>query len=110
MRQAAFFPSGDDAIDPNTYEAIDKIADTIRRLPNPVRLEGHTDSRPIHTARFRSNWELSAARGIAMLELLSTRCNIPRERLADRRLRRHRTAWRPTIPKRDARATAVWTS
>jgi chemotaxis protein MotB len=45
-------------------------------------LEGHTDSRPIHTERFHSNWELSSARGIAMLELLSTRFGIPHERLA----------------------------
>ena len=47
-----------------------------------MRLEGHTDSVPIHTARFRSNWELSAARSIAMLELLSTRFNVARARLA----------------------------
>ncbi|HVX65965.1 MAG TPA: OmpA family protein, partial [Bryobacteraceae bacterium] len=47
-----------------------------------VRLEGHTDSIPIHNSRFRSNWELSAARGIAMLELLHGRCGVPLERLA----------------------------
>jgi chemotaxis protein MotB len=81
LRQATFFPSGEDTIDPATYDSIDKIADTIEKLPNSVRLEGHTDSIPIHTARFRSNWELSAARSIAMLELLSTRYNIPRERM-----------------------------
>ena len=39
-------------------------------VPNPVRLEGYTDSIPIHNSRFRSNWELSSARSIAMLELL----------------------------------------
>ena len=47
-----------------------------------MRLEGHTDSRPIHTARFRSNWELSAARGIAMLELFSGSYGIPKEKLS----------------------------
>ena len=82
LRQATFFPSGEDSIEPNTYPAVEKIADTIRKLPNSVRLEGHTDSVPIHTARFRSNWELSAARGIAMLELLSTKFGIPRDHLA----------------------------
>jgi chemotaxis protein MotB len=82
MAQAAFFPSGDDTIDPNTYAAIDKIAHIFRDSPNPIRLEGHTDSRPIHTARFHNNWELSAARGIAMLDLLSTHFGIPHERLA----------------------------
>jgi chemotaxis protein MotB len=82
LRQAAFFPSGEDSIEPRTFPSVEKIADTIRKLPNSVRLEGHTDSVPIHTAQFRSNWELSAARGIAMMELLSTRFGIPPNHLA----------------------------
>jgi chemotaxis protein MotB len=82
LLQAAFFPSGADGIAPETYPSIQKIAGVIRNLPNPVRLEGHTDSMPIHTARFRDNWDLSAARAIAMLQLLSTRFGIARERLA----------------------------
>jgi chemotaxis protein MotB len=82
MQQAAFFPSGDDTIDPKTYEVIEKIAGIIGNSPNPVRLEGHTDAQPIHTARYPSNWELSAARGISMLHLLSDRFGIPHERLA----------------------------
>lgn len=82
LRQAAFFPSGGDTIAPETYPSLQKVADAIRHLPNPVRLEGHTDSIPIRNARFRSNWELSAARSIAMLELFTTRYKLPRERLA----------------------------
>jgi chemotaxis protein MotB len=49
---------------------------------NPVRLEGHTDSNPIKTARFRSNWELSAARAIAVMEILNERFDLPPERLS----------------------------
>jgi chemotaxis protein MotB len=82
LRQATFFPSGEDAIDPKTYSIVEKIADTIRQLPNSVRLEGHTDSVPIHTARFHSNWELSAARSIAMMELLTGQFAIPPQRMA----------------------------
>ena len=82
LRQATFFPSGGEQVDPATYDSIEKIATTIQKLPNTVRLEGHTDSVPIHTARFRSNWELSAARSIAMLDLLSTRYHISLARLA----------------------------
>ena len=80
--QAAFFPSGDDTIDPGTFETLNKIAALFKNSPNPIRLEGHTDSIPIHTARFRSNYELSCARGISMLEMLSTKYGIPHERLA----------------------------
>lgn len=82
LRQAAFFPSGEDVIEPDSLPILDRIGTTIRDLPNTVRLEGHTDSMPIHTTRFRTNWELSAARAIAMLDTLTSRCNVPRNRLA----------------------------
>jgi chemotaxis protein MotB len=82
LSEAAFFPTGEDTIDPATYPSIEKIAAAVRKLPNPVRLEGHTDSVPIHNARFRSNWELSAARAIAMLNLLTTRFGVDPRRLA----------------------------
>jgi chemotaxis protein MotB len=39
-------------------------------LRNPVRVEGNTDSVPISTGQFRSNWELSTARANAVLEFL----------------------------------------
>jgi chemotaxis protein MotB len=82
LRQAAFFPSGGDDIDPSGFKSIEKIAKTIRELPNPVRLEGHTDSMPIHNERFPSNWELSAARSIAMLQLLTGKYAIPNDRFS----------------------------
>ncbi len=82
LQQATFFPSGEDAIDPATYPSLEKVATAIRQLPNPVRLEGHTDAMPIHTTRFRSNWDLSAARAIAVLDLLNNRFQVPLQRLA----------------------------
>jgi len=82
LREAAFFASGDDAINAGSVPSIGKMAVVLRSLPNPVRLEGHTDSVPIHTERFRNNWELSASRSIAMLELLTTRFEIPGARFA----------------------------
>ena len=82
LKQAAFFPSGDETIEPGTFEAISKIAEIFRNAPNPIRMEGHTDSIPIHTARFDSNYELSCARGISMLKLMSTKFGISHARLA----------------------------
>jgi chemotaxis protein MotB len=82
FKEAATFPSGTDEISPQCYESVGKVASAIRKIPNPVRLEGHTDRVPIHTPRFRSNWELSAARGIALLELLTNEFNVPREKVA----------------------------
>jgi chemotaxis protein MotB len=82
MREAAFFPPGDDTLNSASLKVIEKLADTLNALPNPLRLEGHTDSTPISTARFKSNWELSAARSIAMMEVLTARFGVPKARVA----------------------------
>ena len=82
LRQAAYFPSGGDEIASSGLDSLEKISRTIRDLPNPVQLEGHTDSAPIHNLRFRSNWDLSAARSIAMLHLFEDKYGIPGTRLA----------------------------
>jgi chemotaxis protein MotB len=79
--QTALFPSGEDDIAPDFYATVQKIADAVNKVQNPARAEGHTDSVPIHTSRFRSNWELSAARSIALVELL-TKFGVARERLS----------------------------
>ncbi len=49
----------------NVYEII--LEDIDRRGAATIRVEGHTDTRPIHTVRFPSNWELSAARAISVV-------------------------------------------
>jgi len=49
---------------------LDKVAALIRNMPNEVNVEGHTDNLPIHTRRFPSNWELSAARAISVANYL----------------------------------------
>jgi chemotaxis protein MotB len=82
FKEATLFASGEDVVSSEAYSSINKVAEAINKLPNPVRLEGHTDSVPIHTARFRSNWELSAARSIALLEIFATKFEVPRERMS----------------------------
>lgn len=80
--QAATFASGGDDITSSAYETMRKVAGILAKIPNPVRLEGHADSIPIKNGRFHSNWELSAARSIAMLEVLSDRYQIPARRMS----------------------------
>lgn len=83
FHQAAFFPSGGDDIPEEALSTLEKVANALSALPNPVRFEGHTDSVPLNGAgRFRSNWELSAARAIAMMEALVECCGLPRERFS----------------------------
>jgi chemotaxis protein MotB len=82
LQESAFFASGDDAVAPASLAILSKIAAEAREMSNPLRLEGHTDSLPIHNSRFRSNWELSAARAIAMMEVLRDRLQVPQERMS----------------------------
>jgi chemotaxis protein MotB len=82
LRDKAFFNSGGDEIIASAFGSMSKIAEVIKKLPNPVRLEGHTDSVPIHNGRFASNWDLSAARSIAVLKWFESRYGIPGERFA----------------------------
>ena len=82
LRESAFFPSGGDALDKGSYPTMKTLANLIGSLPNPIQLEGHTDSIPIHNARFKSNWELSCARGIAVLDTLCEDFHLPYDRFS----------------------------
>lgn len=52
-----------------------------RRTRVQLQVEGHTDNLPINTSQFRSNWELSAARAIAVVRFLIEEAGVPPERL-----------------------------
>jgi chemotaxis protein MotB len=58
------FDFGKDAINPEGFPFLDKIARALADVPYPLRVEGHTDNVPIRTKRFPSNWELSIARAV----------------------------------------------
>src|SRR4029079_3461467 len=60
------FAAGSATLSPSAAHIIARLDSSLRALPNPVRVEGHTDSTPIATAQFPSNWELSTARASAV--------------------------------------------
>ena len=60
------------------HQIIDKIPPDVNWV---LRVDGHTDATPIHNARFASNWEISAARAIAVVKFLITQ-GIPADHLA----------------------------
>lgn len=50
---------------------LQKLAEALKEIPNPVQIEGHTDNQPLGShIRFKSNWELSAARAFSVLRYL----------------------------------------
>lgn len=82
LKQSAFFPSGQDTLEQKNLPALKKVADVIRVLPNAIQLEGHTDAVPIHNTRFKSNWELSCARAIAVMDALCDTFGLQQERFS----------------------------
>ncbi|MCB1746030.1 MAG: peptidoglycan -binding protein [Gammaproteobacteria bacterium] len=83
------FPSGTDELGPAGRRQVARVAETLTGLMTQIpadidwilRVDGHTDRRPINTERFPSNWELSTARAIAIVHEL-VRFGIPPTRLA----------------------------
>jgi chemotaxis protein MotB len=73
IRTDILFPSGSATLSPTAVGVISKLSQTLAPLPNPVRVEGHTDSEPIDTTAFPSNWELSSARAASVVHLIANR-------------------------------------
>ena len=78
FQSEVLFPSGAETINPAGEQELQKLAEAVKELEGEIppeinwviRVDGHTDSRPINSARFRSNWELSAARAISVVQYL----------------------------------------
>jgi chemotaxis protein MotB len=70
LNDVGFFNSGQAVLLPGAGGKIRRIATVLAEHGLDLRVEGHSDDQPIHTAQFRSNWELSTARAMAVLMLL----------------------------------------
>ena len=82
LAEAGFFDPGSATMHPKALAVIDRIAETVRPLQYGIRVEGHTDNSPIHTAQFPSNWELSTSRATFLLQYLISSGTIPPARLS----------------------------
>jgi len=70
LNELGFFDSGKAALLPGAAEKIERIAKVLSLHGLDLRVEGHSDNQPIHTAQFFSNWELSTSRALAVMTLL----------------------------------------
>ncbi|MFH1146510.1 MAG: flagellar motor protein MotB [Pseudomonadota bacterium] len=62
-----FFDPGQAAIRDEVNPVLDKVAQALLKVPNHIRIEGHTDNIPINTPQFPSNWELSSGRATSII-------------------------------------------
>lgn len=82
LREAGFFASGSAVPKPDALPTLRKIAASIENMPYGIRVEGHTDNVPIHTAEFDTNWELSAERATRIARILLALQAVPPDRLS----------------------------
>jgi len=82
LREVGFFSSGSATPKPETLPTLRQIAASLGHTPYDLRIEGHTDNIPIHTAEFDSNWELSSARATRIARLFLDMKAISPERIS----------------------------
>ncbi len=91
FQSEVLFDSGSADLGPQGIIKLADVADALTEIADKIpkdidwilQVDGHTDTKPIHTAQFPSNWELSSARAIAVLQFLHSR-GIPYDHLAAR--------------------------
>jgi chemotaxis protein MotB len=81
IRTDILFSSGEATLAPAAGDILRQISATLTPFPNAIRVEGHTDNRPINTLAYPSNWELSSARAASVVHLF-TQSGIEPGRLA----------------------------
>lgn len=65
------FASGDATVKKEGLAVLKRVIEILKNVKDQaIRIEGHTDNKPIHTARYPSNWELAAARAINVTRYL----------------------------------------
>ncbi len=82
LKDDILFGSAEAQLQPNATEALNKIIDILSKIDNPVIIEGHTDSFPIKSAKYSSNWELSTARATSVIDYLVKSKRINPKRLS----------------------------
>ena len=90
FQSEVLFDAGSAALRPEALPALDKVADALRDLEKNipadiawiVRIDGHTDARPISTVQFPSNWELSSARATSVVQYMISKGISPQHLVA----------------------------
>jgi chemotaxis protein MotB len=80
VREKASFGSGRAELKQAFRPLLKRVTDILKGSEGKIIVAGHTDNVPIYTERFRSNWELSAARAVSVAHEMMLATDIPSER------------------------------
>lgn len=72
INDSFLFKSGQAQIDPNFEKDLTQISEILKKYPNQIQVEGHTDNDRIQTGMYPSNWELSSARASSVVRAFIT--------------------------------------
>jgi chemotaxis protein MotB len=75
------FPAGSERLAETFLPTMDKLISVLAEAEGQIIVAGHTDDRPISTARFRSNWDLSTARAVSVVHQILKSGKIAPERV-----------------------------
>lgn len=84
IKDAILFESGSAQLKDSGIELLEKLEGLLNDFDNDIVVEGHTDNVPLNNATYPSNWELSAARAVAVLRYLNEVQNVDPTRLSAR--------------------------
>jgi chemotaxis protein MotB len=82
IMEELLFASGNAEIKQGSLATLDNLAGVLKRLPNDLRVEGHTDNVPITTQQFPSNWHLSVARALNIGYYLINKHGLKQEKVS----------------------------
>ena len=82
IMEQALFKEGSADLESRAQQTLDLVGSQLRNMENHVRVEGHTDNKPISTKRFPSNWELSSARATEVVRYFVNNYEISPTRLS----------------------------
>ncbi len=82
LNPESFFSIGSAKLNPGTVNVLESLVGLIEAFPNDIIIEGHTDTVPVRGGAFHSNWELSIARAVGVVNFFTASGMTPKQLIA----------------------------
>jgi chemotaxis protein MotB len=82
LNPESFFSIGSAKVNPGTISVLESLVGLLEPFPNDIIIEGHTDPTPVRGGAYRSNWELSVARAVGVVNFFTASGLDPKQLVA----------------------------